>query len=59
MSGLRQGDIILSYNGNSALDTNNLQRLVAGTEIGQVALIKILRQGREKILYVKVGKLKS
>jgi len=59
MSGLRQGDIILSYNGNSALDTNSLQRLVAGTEIGQVALIKILRQGREKILHVKVGKLKS
>lgn len=56
MGGMRQGDIIISYDGNSIADTKSLQKFVAASQIGAVAPIKILRNGIEKTIRVKIGK---
>ena len=57
--GIAQGDVIILYDGNSTPDTKSLQKLVAETQVGKVAPIKILRNGIEKTIDVKVGKSMS
>jgi serine protease Do len=44
--GIRPGDIITGFNGQSIQDQSQLFRMVADSRIGSSASIKILRQGR-------------
>lgn len=46
-AGIRQGDIILSFNGKDVTAMRNLPRIVADTRTGQAAPAKILRKGKE------------
>jgi len=57
--GIEQGDIILQYDGKSVLDLKKLQKMVAETSIGKIVEIKIFREGKEKYLKIKIGKLIS
>ena len=57
--GIAQGDVIILYDGNSTPETKSLQKFVAETQVGKVTPIKILRNGIEKIIDVKVGKSMS
>ena len=57
--GIEQGDIILKYDGKPVLDLKNLQKMVADTSIGKIVEIKIFREGKEKSLKIKIGKLVS
>jgi len=58
-AGILRGDIIVNYDGKAVSDLKSLQRYVADTEIGKSVPIKIVRDGREKMIVVKVGKLDS
>jgi len=56
-AGLKQGDIIIAYNGKNIEDVSQLRMLVANTKPGKVVSISLLR-GKKKInIRVKVGDL--
>jgi serine protease Do len=56
-AGLKRGDVIVEYRGEAIKDTNHLRRLVAATEVGATADVKVMRDGRAKTVKVKVGEL--
>lgn len=58
-AGLRQYDVILSYNGKSINHTRELPRMVADTPIHKSIPVVIWRDGRKKTLYVRIGELKT
>jgi serine protease Do len=58
-AGLLQGDIIVSYDGQTVLNSKNLQRLVAESNVGKSVRLKIIREGIEKTVFVEVGKQMS
>jgi serine protease Do len=57
-AGLRQGDVILGYNGNIVKTMRQLPRLVASTRAGGTAKIELWRNGRKNSVLVTIGKLK-
>ena len=56
-AGLRRGDVIVEYRGEKIEDTNHLRNLVAATEIGTTAELKVNRDGKLTTLRVKIGEL--
>jgi Do/DeqQ family serine protease len=46
-AGIREGDVILTFNGALVLDGNALRNLVAGTQPGTGVTITLFREGRE------------
>ena len=57
--GVIRGDVITRYNGEKVRDLRLFRHMVADTQVDQVVPIKVLREGREKNLRVKIGKLPS
>ncbi len=45
-AGVRQGDIIIAFNGTDVKDPSHLQRLVAEAGIGKTAKITVFREGK-------------
>ncbi|NLI75483.1 MAG: PDZ domain-containing protein [Candidatus Riflebacteria bacterium] len=56
-AGLRQMDIIRSIDGKAMGSTNDVQKYVLGRTIGEKIAIKVLRNGSEKELEVKLEKM--
>jgi serine protease Do len=56
-AGLKEGDLILKYNGKDVKSTSHLQAMVISTEPGTKVKLEILRRGRHKTIEVKVGEL--
>jgi serine protease Do len=56
-AGMEQGDVILSYDGRSVEDVNQLRNMVASTKPGETVKVKILRNNAEKELSVKIEDL--
>jgi serine protease Do len=54
-AGLQQGDVITSYQSSPVEDAVALQRLVTKTTVGAKVSVKVLRDGHEKELTVKIG----
>jgi serine protease Do len=54
-AGLQEGDVILEFNGRMIMDQHELLRLIASTPPGSEATMKLIRQGRERIIQVTVG----
>ena len=54
-AGLRQGDVITSYQASAVEDAVALQRLVTKSTVGSKAAVKVLRDGHEKELSVTIG----
>ena len=55
LAGLKQGDVIIEYQGNPVEDGVALQRMVTRTTIGSKVPLKVIRDGRERELTVRVG----
>jgi serine protease Do len=56
-AGLKNGDVILEFDGKKVSDSRHLKLMVARTKPGESAPIKILRDGEEETLTVKVKEL--
>ncbi|HSN03821.1 MAG TPA: DegQ family serine endoprotease [Nitrospira sp.] len=54
-AGLKQGDVIISYQGSLVEDAVALQRLVTRTAVGTKVPVKVIRDGREKDLTVTIA----
>jgi serine protease Do len=53
--GIKQGDVIVEYQGERVEDPAALQRMVTRTPVGAKATVKVLRDGHEKELTVTIG----
>ncbi len=56
-AGLKQGDVIVAFNGNVVNEANELRNLVAATQPGTEVTLNILRDGREQDVQITVGEL--
>ncbi|GBE43978.1 MAG TPA: Do family serine endopeptidase [Rhizobiales bacterium] len=56
-SGIKVGDVVLSFDGTKVESMRNLPRLVARTAIGKTVEVEILRDEKKKILKVTIAKL--
>lgn len=56
-AGIKQGDVILSYQGISVDDAVTLQRAVTRSAVGSKATVKVLRDGHEQELSVTLAEL--
>lgn len=56
-AGFKRGDLIIEYEGRQVDDSTALRNMVAGTLPDTAVKIKIIRDGKEKTLTVKIGKL--
>ena len=54
-AGLKQGDIITTYQGASVEDAVSLQRQVTKTVVGTKVTIRVIRDGHEKDVTVTIG----
>jgi serine protease Do len=55
-AGLRQGDVVLSVNGEKAESARALVRSIAAVAPGQIVRLQILREGTEREVAVQVGR---
>jgi len=56
-AGVKRGDIIVELNGNKIDEMSELPKLVAGYTPGTKTKIKVFRDGKEKVLNIKLGEL--
>lgn len=56
-AGLQRGDVIVEYNDQPVKDLNDLPRLVAATEVDTLVKVRIFREGKERVVKVRIGKL--
>jgi serine protease Do len=56
-SGIRNGDLIVSFDGKAVADSRALPRLVADTQIGKKVTVTFLRKGKKMSVDVTVGRL--
>ena len=56
-AGIKQGDVILSFQGAQIEDAVTLQRAVTRTAVGSKATVKVLRDGQEKEFAVTMAEL--
>jgi serine protease Do len=56
-AGIKQGDVILEYDGKVVEDTGHLRNMVSQTPIGTVVKIKLLRRKKEIELQVTIAEL--
>ncbi len=58
-AGIKRGDVVLAFNGKEVQSVSQLRNLVARTMVGKDAQVKVLRDGNEKIIAVKVAERPS
>jgi len=56
-AGIKQGDVILQFNGRDIEDTGHLRNMVSQTIIGSTVKVKVLRQKKEIELDVVIAEL--
>ena len=55
--GIRRNDIIVEYNGKKINKTVDFQMLIAESQVGKEAVIKVLRRGKDKIINVIIDEV--
>ncbi|AKR56300.1 HtrA protease/chaperone protein [Devosia sp. H5989] len=54
---LKEGDLILQFDGKPIEQMRDLPRIVAQTEVGKSVEVKILRNGKDKTVKISLGRL--
>ena len=54
-AGLKRGDVIINFDGKDVQSVSQLRNLVARTLVGKDARVKVLRDGKEQMINVKVA----
>ena len=57
--GLKSGDVIIEFDSKQIKDTRELVRIVGDSQVGKKVLVKVLRDGKELSLSVKLGRLED
>ena len=56
---LRQGDVILNFDGQLVPSRRSLPKIVADTEVGKAVDVVIWRDGGERVMQIEVGRLED
>ncbi|MEQ9257552.1 MAG: DegQ family serine endoprotease [Roseovarius sp.] len=55
-SGMKSGDVIVSFDGREVSDTRSLVRQVGNTEVGKTVRVVVFREGKTQTLKVTLGR---
>ena len=55
-AGIRRRDVIVEFDNIAIRDSNHLMHVVAATGVGKTVEVKVIRDGKEKVLKVKLEK---
>ncbi|WP_281857874.1 DegQ family serine endoprotease [Litoreibacter halocynthiae] len=55
-SGIKAGDVIITFDGNEVEDTRELVRLVGNTSVGKAVRVVVIRDGKSETLKVTLGR---
>jgi serine protease Do len=58
-AGLEPGDVIVQFDGRAIIDSKELPRVVAETEVGKEVSVKVIRDSKEKEVKVTLGRLED
>ncbi len=58
-AGLKRGDVIIEFESKEVANVSQLRNLVARTGVGKTAKVKVLRDGKEQIVGVKIAERPS
>ncbi|ALA60071.1 Do family serine endopeptidase [Nitrospira moscoviensis] len=58
-AGIKRGDVVVAFNGKEVQSVSQLRNLVARTMVGKDAQVKVLRDGKEQTIAVKVAERPS
>ncbi len=58
-AGVKQGDVIVAFDGKTVKSSTDLPHIVASTPVGKEVPVMVIRDGAEVTLRVKVGELKE
>ncbi len=58
-AGIKQGDVIVEYDGKPIADSADLPLLVARTPVGRSVVVKVIRDKKEQSFTVKIAELKE
>lgn len=58
-AGMKNGDVVLSFDGKDVTEMRRLPRIVAETAVGKTVPVVVWRDGKEVTLNVKLGELES
>ncbi len=56
-AGIKQGDVILQYDGRDVEDTGHLRNMVSQTPIGKKVIIRLLRRKQERAVTVVIAEM--
>ncbi|MGB5177972.1 MAG: DegQ family serine endoprotease [Gammaproteobacteria bacterium] len=56
-AGIEVGDVIVEFNATAVIKSSSLPPIVGSSEVGVKLPVTVIRNGREKTLYVKLGEL--
>jgi serine protease Do len=56
-AGIHRGDVIVNFDGNAVGESGHLPALVAATPVERAVPVKIVRDGTEQVVSVKVGRM--
>ena len=59
MTGIRPGDVIVTFDGRRVEDASHLLRLLADASIGNTVALTVIRDSREVDLDVEIGRARS
>jgi serine protease Do len=54
-AGLKAGDVIIKFDGIPVKNEHHLRKIVADTPVGKKVKIEVIREGKRKVLTVKIG----
>lgn len=57
--GIQVGDVILEFNGREVVNSSNLPPIVGSTPVGEEIQVKVLRDGKPRMLALTLGELKE
>jgi len=58
-AGIRKGDVIVKFDGLEVKESRDLPRMVAATPVGKTVEVVVIRDGKEVMLTVTLGRLKE
>jgi serine protease Do len=58
-AGIKQGDVIVAYDGKKIETSKELPHIVAATPIGKEVAVKVVRDGKELTLKAKIGEMEE